>query len=279
MRVFVFGSRGQLGRELMSLFEESGDDTAGGDLPELDIAEPRQVEAALSAFRPDVVLNAAAYTDVEGAEDDAPGAFRGNETGARVVAQAAAAIGAPVVFYSTDYVFRGDGTRPYEPGDPLEPLSVYGKSKAAGETAVREANPRHFIVRTAWLYGPGGNHFVEKILRAASARPELRVVEDEVGSPTHTRDLAKATRALVATDACGEYHAVNAGACSRFEYARAILELAGVDIPVHPCTGDEFPTKAPRPVYSVLSNAKLEQATGHVMPHWRDGLAAYMARR
>src|SRR5690606_25667561 len=228
---------------------------------------------------PELIINAAAYTNVDGAEDDRDGAFRVNEAGARYVAEAAAALNVPVLYYSTDYVFDGGKNAPYEPDDHVAPLGVYGESKAAGEAAVRSANPRHFIVRTAWLYGPMGNNFVEKILRAADERPKLRVVDDEIGSPTHTQDLAAATLELVRTEQYGTYHAVNSGWCSRYELAKAILEEAGRKTPIEPCSSSEFPMKAPRPKYSVLSNAKLEKATPHKMRAWRQALEAYLERR
>jgi len=262
----------------MALFGREGE-TAGYDLPALDLADLDAVRTAIVAFAPELILNAAAYTNVEQAEDDRDAAFRVNETGARNVAEAAADHGVPVVYYSTDYVFGGAKRTPYVPEDSLAPIGVYAQSKAAGEAATRQAGPRHFIVRTAWLYGPGGNHFVEKILRAASSRPELKVVNDEVGSPTHTLDLAEATRALGRTEAYGVYHAVNTGACSRYEFAKAILAEAGLDVRVTPCASAEFPTKAERPLYSVLSTEKLKRATGYAMRPWREALAVYMARR
>lgn len=278
MGAYVFGCHGQLGRELVSLLGASGE-VGGSDLPEVDVADPAAVEGALGGFDPDIIYNAAAYTDVEAAEDNGAAAFRANEAGAAVVAGAAARRGVPVVYFSTDYVFGGDKRTPYEADDPIGPLGVYARSKAAGEAATAAGNPRHFIIRTAWLYGPGGNHFVEKILRAAASRPELKVVDDEVGSPTYTLDLARAAVALAGTGAYGVYHAVNGGVCSRFEYAREILRLAGVSTPVRPCGSGEFPTKAPRPVYSVLSTAKLERVAGYRMRPWAEALAAYLKRR
>ena len=278
MRTLIFGAKGQLGRGLVTRFQREGE-TLGVDLPEVDITLADAVADVLHEFCAGLVINAAAYTDVEQAEDDVGAAFLVNETGAANVARAAAARSVPVVYYSTDYVFDGTKTTPYEPDDPPHPLGAYARSKAAGEAATRAANPRHFIVRTAWLYGPGGNHFVEKILRAAAARPSLEVVDDETGSPTYTVDLAEATAALCATEAYGVYHAVNAGACTRYQMAQAILRLAKSDVPVTACSSAAFPTKAPRPVYSVLSNRNLEAATGRVMRSWQAALEDYMHRR
>jgi len=278
MRVLILGSKGQLGRDLEIVFRETSK-VVGYDLPEVDIADWERVRTTVHETKPDLVVNAAAYTDVEKAEDDPETAFRVNRDGAGFVATASAKEGIPVVYISTDYVFGGNKATPYEPEDPIHPLGVYAKSKAEGEAATREGTEKHFILRTAWLYGPGGNHFAEKIIRAARSRPELKVVEDEVGSPTHTLDLARAVHAIAQTEAYGTHHTVNAGSCTRYEYAKAILQLAGLQVPMHPCSSSEFPTKAPRPAYSVLSTATFEAVTGHKMRHWREALEDYMRRR
>jgi dTDP-4-dehydrorhamnose reductase len=278
MRTLIFGAKGQLGRDLVVCFGEQGE-VRGVDLPELNITRSSEAENACDAFQPDVIVNAAAYTDVEAAESDAAGAYEVNEGGARVVAKAAAQRNIPVVYYSTDFVFNGRQDEPYVPEDAMDPLNVYGASKAAGEIATRKAQPDSFIIRTAWLYGPGGDNFVEKILRAAETRPELRVIEDEIGSPTHARSLAEATRALVDTGEFGTYHCVNEGLCSRYEFACAIVRLAGLDTIVKPCSKSEYPMKAKRPTFSGLSNAKLAATAGFHMPAWETDLAEYMKRR
>lgn len=277
MRTLIFGAGGQLGRDLTDVFAAAGPVTGYTHL-EIDVSESHAVRTAVAESGPDLVLNAAAYTDVEGAEDDPPAAFRTNEHGAQCVAEACAAVNCPLIYFSTDFVFDGGKRIPYEPDDPIAPKGVYAQSKAAGEAATRETCSKHFIIRTAWLYGIGGNNFIEKILRAAQTRPLLRVVNDEVGSPTYTVDLAGAALALSATTAYGTYHAVNAGYCSRFEYASVILRLVGLSIPIEPCSAAEFPSKAPRPAYSVLSNAKLEAVCGYRMPPWEDALARYLKR-
>ncbi len=278
MKTLIFGAKGQLGRDLMEVFGAGGE-CLGVDLPEVDIALPGAALEAAESAAPDLVINAAAYTNVDGAEEDADNAWRVNETGARLVAEAAVAVDAPVVYISTDYVFDGAGSRPYEPDDPPNPKGVYAESKLAGERATAAANPRHFIVRTAWLYGPGGNNFVEKMLALAASRPELRLVEDEIGSPTHTIDLAQALRALTAGAAYGTYHGVNRGQCSRYEFAQTIFALAGVEVKTAPCKGAEFPTKAPRPAYSVLNPARLEETAGYAFRPWEDALRHYFQRR
>jgi len=278
MHVLIFGNGGQLGRDLMKVFSADAHVT-GYDLPSVSIADPAMVHECLVRDRPDLVINSGAYTNVEGAEDDAAEAFRINEGGARIVAEATRALGLPLVHYSTDFVYDGLKGAPYQPTDAPHPLSVYGKSKLAGDEAVRAGNPRHFILRTAWLYGPGGNNFVEKIIGAAKKNPSLKVVSDEIGSPTHTWDLAEATRSIAATHAFGVYHAVNAGQTSRDRFAAKILELAGLSTPITPCHSSEFPSKAARPAYSVLSTATLEAASGYRFRPWEDALRHYIERR
>lgn len=278
MRTVIFGAKGQLGRDLSIVFGSAGQ-VQGHDLPEVDIVDESAIYPIVHEFAPDIIVNAAAFTNVEAAEDHLEEAFLANETGARNLAEIAARQNIPVVYFSTDYVFDGSKGAPYVPEDPIAPLGVYGKSKAAGEAATRKANNRHFILRTAWLYGPGGNNFVEKILRAATERPKLRIVSDEVGSPTHTLDLAEAAFYLARTQHYGTYHAVNTGACSRYEFAQAFLHIAECGTPVEPCASTEFPAKAQRPLYSVLDTKKLSEATGHPMRPWREALGAYMQRR
>jgi dTDP-4-dehydrorhamnose reductase len=278
MRTLILGAKGQLGRDLALVFQALGE-VAGYDLPELDIADTEATCRLLDGPAPDLVINAAAFTDVEGAEDNIEAAFLANATGARNAAELAERWQVPIVYYSTDYVFDGSRSTPYPPEEPLAPLSVYGQSKAAGEAATRQANARHFILRTAWLYGPGGNNFIEKMLRLAAARPALRVVEDEVGSPTHTWDLAEATLALTATKEYGVYHVVNAGACSRYELVREIFLGTGVNTPVTPCAASEFPSKAARPRYSVLDTAKYRAVTGRELRPWQEALHHYLQRR
>ena len=278
MRTLIFGAKGQLGRDLVKRFGQEGE-VRGLDLPELDISDPKGVEAAVAAFEPDLIINAAAYTDVEAAEDNPKAAFAINEQGARNVAEAAVYHRVPMVYYSTDFVFDGKKTSPYDVDDLVAPLNVYGASKAAGEVATRQAQPASFVIRTAWLYGPGGNHFVAKILRAAATRPELRVIDEETGSPTHTWSLVEATVALSRTQAYGTYHAVNEGCCTRYAFACAIVQQAGLNTNIIPCSAAAYPMKARRPAYAVLSNEKLLQVTGFVMPEWETALAAYMKRK
>ena len=279
MHVLVLGAKGQLGRELMRVFSENGE-VYGADLPALDIADQDAVSRLVDQVSPEWIINAAAYTDVEKAEKDPETAFRVNQHGAAAVAEAAASSGASLVYYSTDFVFDGLKSTPYEPGDPISPRGVYAESKALGEAATFKAHPSgSAIIRTAWLYGPGGNNFVEKILRAALTRPVLRVVQDESGSPTHTEDLALATRALCQASGRGLFHATNTGVCTRHAFAEAIVRAAGLTVQVEPCLAAEYPSAAPRPAYSALSSLKLEAACGFHMRPWEEALERYMKRR
>jgi dTDP-4-dehydrorhamnose reductase len=232
---------------------------------ELDVTDRPAVRDAIGPD--DLVFNCAAWTDVDGAEEHENEATRVNGEGARNVAEAAGA----VIYVSTDYVFDGRKREPYLESDPVAPMSAYGRSKLAGERATAEANPRHFVVRSSWLFGPGGPNFVETML---SLGPDVRVVDDQVGCPTFTGHLAEALVQLAGTEDYGLHHMAASGSCSWFEFAREIFAQAGTDTRVEPCTTDEFPRSAPRPAYSVLASER-----GHRMPDWRAGLDAYLGVR
>lgn len=277
MKILVVGL-GQLGKDLVRVLEPSHS-VVGKDVPDIDIRSAESVQMVLDEHAPDLVMNAAAFTDVEGAEDNESGAYAVNASGAGLLAKATAALGIPIVLYSTDFVFDGKKGSDYVEGDATGPLSVYGASKLAGEIATAEANPKHFILRTAWLYGPGGNNFIEKIIGWAQQNDSLRVVTDEVGSPTHTWDVAEATERLIETGRYGVYHVVNQGVCSRFELAQAIVEILDLEVGLNECLSSEFPTKAERPEYSVLDCCALADVIGQPMPEWRSTLGKYLERR
>lgn len=277
MKIVIIGL-GQLGKDLVRVLSHNHD-VAGFDVPDVDITSAKSIENVVGPQSPDIMINAAAFTDVEGAEDNEAGAFAVNATGAGLLAQAATDRQIPILVYSTDFVFDGKKGSDYLPDDPTAPLSVYGASKLAGEQATIEANPKHFILRTAWLYGPGGNNFIEKIIGWSQKMDALKVVTDEVGSPTHTWDVAQATAKLIETDAYGIYHVVNSGVCSRHELAKAIVEELQLGVAVNECLSNEFPTKAERPEYSVLDCAKLANVIGEPMPDWRETLKRYLHRR
>jgi dTDP-4-dehydrorhamnose reductase len=249
-----------------------GDDAVALTRAELDVTDPAAVRAAVAEAGPDVVLNCAAFTNVDGAESDPERALRVNGDGAGVVAAAAPS----VLYVSTDYVFDGRKGEPYVESDPTGPASSYGRSKLAGERATAEANPRHFIVRSSWLFGAGGKNFVDTMLRLGRERDELRVVADQVGCPTYTGHLAVALTRIASSGEYGIHHVAGGGSCSWFELAAATFEQAGVDCRLDPCTTEQYPLPAPRPAYSVLGT---EREAAVALPHWREGLDAYLAER
>lgn len=278
-RVLVTGSAGMLGTELVPLFRREFD-VIPADLAEFDVRDSAAADAFVAEARPALVINCAAYTDVDGAESDPETAFDVNSGGAGNVAAAAERVGARLVHVSTDYVFDGACDRPYTEEDEPRPLGVYGRSKLAGERRVAEASSDALIVRTAWLYGHAGPNFIEKMLSLASSGGPLRVVDDQVGAPTYVRDLAGAMRELIAVGATGVVNATNRGWCTWFEFAREILDLAGhKDVPIEAVTSEEFPRPAPRPGYSVLSLARLVSLTGREPRSWQDALGEYLAER
>jgi dTDP-4-dehydrorhamnose reductase len=270
VRVFVTGGRGQLAAEFPPLVAAEAEWLAPSH-DELDIREADAVSRAIEAFAPTLVIHTAAWTDVDGAEADRDGAFAVNETGSRNVARAARAAGAALVAYSTDYVFAGDAEDGYAESATPAPRSVYGASKLAGELAVREEHPDAHVVRTAWVFGPRGTNFVRTMLRLGAELPELRVVDDQRGSPTYTRHLAEASLSLVERCPPGTYHLAGAGSCSWYELAGAIMLHAGLPAHVVPIGSDELNRPAPRPACSILRS---EHACTPTLPSWQAGLDA-----
>jgi len=277
MRVLVLGAKGMLGTDLLN--EWQSDELIPADTAEADLRDRSQVEKLILSVRPEWVILSAAYTDVDGCEQNPELAFAVNAYGVENVARAAELVAARVFFVSTDYVFDGKGTRPYETTDPLAPLNVYGASKAAGETALAKSEIAWCIGRTSWLFGVHGPSFPEKILRAAETRPEISVVHDQVGSPTYTRDLSRAIRDLVLGDARGIVHVTNEGVCSWFDFAREILAQSGRDsIPVLPISTDQAARPARRPNYSVLSPASLHAFGIRTRP-WQEALRSFLKEK
>jgi dTDP-4-dehydrorhamnose reductase len=274
-RFLVTGAGGQLGADLLRLLPAA--DTVGLTRAELDVADPAAVEKAVADARPDVVFNAAAYTKVDAAEQDEERAAAVNADGPANIARVCALHGGAVVHVSTDYVFAGDAAAPYEPDDPTGPRSAYGRTKLAGERALRELLPeRSWVVRTAWVYGESGPNFVKTMLALEATRDTVDVVDDQRGSPTWSRDLASALVALAGSAAPpGTYHATNAGDTTWYGLAREVFAEVGADpVRVRPTTTDRFPRPAPRPAYSVLSNASWRAAGLPPLRGWQAALHA-----
>lgn len=275
MRMVLTGHKGQLGRALLPLL--AGHEVAGVDLPEYDITDRGALRAAIRDFRPDLILHPAAMTDVEGCARDPDLAYRVNGMGTQNVALAAAEVGAEMLYVSTNEVFDGQATEPYHEWAPRNPINAYGRSKLAGEWYVQNLLTRFFIVRTAWLYAPGGRNFPHRILQLADERGSLKVVADEVGNPTYVVDLARAIAALIETHAYGVYHAVNAGAASRYDFAREILRLSGREsVPVEPLALAEFQRASTPPAYAPLAN-NAAAALGITFRPWQAALAEFLS--
>jgi dTDP-4-dehydrorhamnose reductase len=285
MRVAVVGANGQLGQDVCQAFSAEQDEVVALNHADVEIAALDSVQLALERIQPDLVVNTAAFHNVDRCESEAMEAFSVNALGARNVAQATDAVGASLVHISTDYVFDGRQRTPYTESDPVAPLNVYGNTKLAGEYFVRAATPRHFIVRVSAIYGhhpcraKGGLNFVELMLKLARERKELRVVDDEFVSPTPTVQIARQLVVLSRSPDYGLYHATCEGSCSWFEFAAAILELTRTNVSLERARPGEFPAKAPRPKYSVLENRALKSRSLNVFTHWKEGLESYLARR
>jgi dTDP-4-dehydrorhamnose reductase len=273
--ILVVGANGMLGRDLLRVFAGAA---RGIDIDDIDITSGDSVRRVLLTLRPKVIINAAAYTDVDGCETNRELAMRVNGEGVGNLARLAGEIGAQLVQISTDYVFDGSKGSPYIEDDPVNPLSVYGESKLAGESNARLA-PHHLIVRTQWLYGRHGKNFVETMLRLAGEKSELAVVADQVGSPTWTMDLSLAVRALLTKGCRGTYHAANSGFCSWNEFARAIFAETGCAVTVNPLSTEELGRPAARPLYSPLFCGKLVRDSGFQPESWRDALRKYLQSR
>lgn len=282
MATLLIGARGQLGTELRQAFAD--DDLVALAHADLELTDREKVWEALATYRPGLILNTAAYHRVDECEDEPERAFGVNALAVRNLAMAAKGIGAVLVHFSTDYVFDGRQSRPYQEGDPPGPLSVYATSKLAGEFFVRAVLDRFFLIRTCGLYGTAGSlgkggNFVETMLRLAREGREIRVVGDQVLTPTSARDLAKKVRQLVQTERYGLYHITNSGECSWYRFASAIFELAGLKARLSETTSAAYGARAARPAYSVLDNANLRSLGLDDLRDWRDALKEYLADR
>ncbi|MEM1380215.1 MAG: dTDP-4-dehydrorhamnose reductase [Pseudomonadota bacterium] len=290
LKILVAGSTGQVAQSLVeaaSLRENIALSAMGR--PTLDITQAGSITSALDAIQPDLIINAAAYTAVDKAETERKAAYLVNETGPRLLAEAAREASIPLVHLSTDYVFNGQGKEPYKESDPVDPLGIYGSSKFAGEEAVRTTHTHHLILRTAWVYGVYGGNFLKTMLRVAENRDELGVVADQRGAPTSSHDIAEALLDLASavtgndpTQAWGTYHMTAQGDAVWADFAEAIFSASvrrdGPSAQVNRITTDNYPTPAARPAYSVLDCSALEQTFGIALPHWEASVASVVSR-
>ena len=276
MKILLLGANGQLGWELQRSLAPLGQMKVC-DRHILDIGNFESLRTCTREYRPEIIVNAAAYTDVDKAESESDKACRINTDAVAVLAEEAKELNAYLIHFSTDYVFSGEGSTPYTEEDSTEPKTVYGQSKLAGEAAIAKVAPNHLIARISWLYGPGGPSFVHTMMRLGAQEGEaLKVVDDQVGGPTSTLVIADALRELLKTDAKGLLHLTCAGEASWFELARATFELQGLEREVIACTSAEYPRPAPRPHNSRLDGKRLNALGIGPMPHWRDALASFL---
>lgn len=278
--ILVTGANGQLGSELRKIGFTALDDVFYTDVAELDITSYEAVAKFVEVHEIDTIVNCAAYTAVDKAEDEPELAAKINTEAVANLSKVANKQDCLLIHVSTDYVFDGTGEKPYTEKDITCPVSVYGKTKLAGEEAIKKSGCLHIIIRTAWLYSTFGNNFVKTILRLAGERSELNVVSDQVGSPTYAEDLARAIVTIMENDDRGMlegvYHFSDDGICSWYDFASEIVRISGLPCQVKPVTTDEYPTKTKRPAYSVLDKTKIKKTFGVSVPNWQDSLAACM---
>jgi dTDP-4-dehydrorhamnose reductase/dTDP-4-dehydrorhamnose 3,5-epimerase len=276
IKVLVTGVKGQLGFDVVKRLNVLGIEAIGVDKDDFDITDKGQTQKFILNTKPDVIVHCAAYTAVDKAEDEKEFCYAVNVEGTRNIAAAAQAIDAKMVYISTDYVFDGKGTEPHSEDTLTNPINYYGYTKEQGEEVVRELLEKHFTIRTSWVYGKNGNNFVKTMLKLAQSKDEINVVNDQIGAPTYTKDLAILICDMLQTTKYGTYHGVNEGYCSWYEFAKAIFEKAGVAIKVNPIHSADYPTKAQRPLNSRLSKSNLDKNGFKRLPQWEDALRRYL---
>ena len=275
MRVLVTGVKGQLGHDVMDELAAKGIEGIGVDVEEMDITDAAACEKVITEAKPDAVIHCAAYTAVDAAEDNVELCRKVNAEGTRNIAKVCKSLDIKMMYISTDYVFNGEGQRPWEPDDHREPLNVYGLTKYEGEIAVEQNLDKYFIVRIAWVFGINGKNFIKTMLRLGKERGAVSVVNDQIGSPTYTYDLSKLLVAMIQTDKYGRYHATNEGLCSWYDFACEIFRQAGMDELI-PVDSSAFPVKAKRPSNSRLNKEKLTEKGFERLPAWQDALGRYL---
>lgn len=276
MKVLVTGVKGQLGYDVAKELERRGTEVTGVDVDEMDITDEAAVRRVIREASPDAVIHCAAYTAVDAAEENEEMCRRVNAAGTKYIAEACRELDIKMLYISTDYVFDGQGTRPWEPEDERNPLSVYGRTKYEGELAVQNTLDKYFIVRITWTFGVNGKNFVKTMLRLAETNSSIRVVNDQYGSPTATADLAVLLSDMIGTEKYGIYHATNEGFCTWYEFTCEIFRQAGIDVEVLPVTTAEYNAKAARPANSRMNKDKLTANGFQRLPSWQDALTRYL---
>ena len=277
MKVLVTGVKGQLGYDVVRELQKRGHETVGVDIDEMDITDAAAVERVMTEVQPDAVIHCSAYTAVDRAEEDTEICRRVNVDGTENIAKICKKLDCKMLYLSTDYIFSGDGERPWEPDDEASPLNAYGQSKYDGELALKKYVEKYFIVRISWVFGINGNNFIKTMLRLGRENGAVKVVDDQIGSPTYTYDLARLLVDMIESDCYGAYHATNEGICSWYEFAKEIFRAAGMDnVSVTPVKSGEFPVKAKRPKNSRMSKEKLVTNGFSLLPAWQDAVARYI---
>ena len=276
MKVFVTGVKGQLGYDVMNELEKQGLEGIGVDIDEMDITDADQANKVIKEAAPDAVIHCAAYTAVDAAEDNEEICRKVNAQGTENIAKVCEELDIKMMYISTDYVFNGQGERPWEPDDEREPLNDYGQTKYEGELAIEEHVKKFFTVRIAWVFGVNGKNFIKTMLNLGKTHDHLTVVDDQTGSPTYTYDLARLLVDMIQTDKYGRYHATNEGLCTWYEFACEIFKQAGMNVSVAPVSSDEYPAKAKRPSNSRMDKSKLTANGFKPLPTWQDALSRYL---
>ena len=277
MKVLVTGVKGQLGYDVVRELEKRGHTAVGVDIDEMDITDAAAVERVLTETQPEAVIHCSAFTAVDRAEDETELCRRVNVEGTENIAKICKKLDCKMLYLSTDYIFSGDGERPWEPDDEASPLNAYGQSKYDGELALKKYVEKYFIVRISWVFGINGNNFIKTMLRLGRENGAVKVVDDQIGSPTYTYDLSRLLVDMIESDRYGAYHATNEGICSWYEFAKEIFRAAGMnDVSVTPVKSGEFPVKAKRPKNSRMSKEKLVANGFTLLPAWQDAVGRYM---
>lgn len=281
MRVLVTGAKGQLGSDLLCELSNRNIDAIGIDIDDLDITDAKATKEVIEKINADkkldAIIHCAAYTAVDAAQDNEALVTKINAYGTKNIAEVAKALDLSMMYISTDYVFDGEGERPWEPDDQRAPLNIYGMAKYKGELYVEELLEKYFIVRISWVFGLHGNNFIKTMLRLGKERGAVSVVNDQIGSPTYTPDLSRLLTDMILTDKYGRYHATNEGLCSWYEFACEIFKQAKLDVKVTPVSSDAFPVKAKRPYNSRMDKSKLTENGFELLPAWQDALSRYLS--